>query len=382
MNTKKIILKILLTAVWLAVGSGLIVLLVAAIGKKNRQNCSDYTIKIKGNQNSFSAGCCAFVDANDVLKLLMTGTAGGIKGQPMNSFQLMKLENLLEQNLWIRDAELYFDNHDVLHVTVKEREPVARIFSKAGNSFYIDNNGVRMPLSEKLSARVPVFTNFPEKKYLTQKDSALLNDVRKTAQFIINNPFWMAQVAQVDITPQQTFEMVPTIGNHLVKLGNSENIERKFHRLFIFYQQVLSKSGFDKYSVIDVQYTGQVIGTKKGTTTAAIDSIQLRNNVQKLLNMAKQMQAAAIAEERSNTDKPIIESDSVTSVPAQVVKQTGVKTVSKPLLSIRQPGNPSPRPAGSSGRASKMKTISDLKIEKPKTGERIPKAVMKKKEER
>ncbi|MDP9229143.1 MAG: cell division protein FtsQ/DivIB [Bacteroidota bacterium] len=376
MNTKKTILKILLTAIWLAVGSGLIVLLVAAIGKKNRQNCSDYTIKIKGNQNIF------FVDANDVLKLLMTGTGGKIKGQPMNSFQLMKLENLLEQNVWIQDAELYFDNQDVLHVTVKEREPIARIFSKAGNSFYIDSNGVHMPLSDKLSARVPVFTNFPEKKFLTSKDSVLLNDVRKTAQFIINDPFWMAQVTQVDITPQQTFEMVPTIGNHLVRLGNSENIEQKFHRLFIFYQQVLSKSGFDKYSVVDVQYTGQVIGTKKGTTTVAIDSIQLRNNVQKLLNMAKQMQAAAIAEERLNTDKPIIKSDSVTNIPAKVVKQTAVKTVSKPLLSVRQPGNPNPRPTGSSGRASKTKTISNLKTEKQKIAERIPKAVMKKKEER
>ena len=33
---------------------------------------------------------------------------------------------------------------------VKEKEPVARVFSSAGNSFYIDSVGKRMPLPEKL----------------------------------------------------------------------------------------------------------------------------------------------------------------------------------------------------------------------------------------
>lgn len=40
-------------------------------------------------------------------------------------------------------------------------------------------------------------------------DSALLHDIKVTANYIINNPFWMAQVAQVDITPDNNFEMIP-----------------------------------------------------------------------------------------------------------------------------------------------------------------------------
>ncbi len=59
----------------------------------------------------------------------------------------------------------------------------------------------------------------------------------------MNDPFWMAQVAQIDITAERTFEMTPVVGNHLVKLGNGEDMDKKFHRLMVFYKQVLSKTG-------------------------------------------------------------------------------------------------------------------------------------------
>jgi len=204
----------LFVAFWLCVGGGMFTLLLAAISKKNKGQCKDYVISIKGVQNNF------FIDAKDVEQLLMKDTKGSIKGEPIASFRLHELEQTLEGNNWIDEAELYFDNRDVLHVTVIEKEPVARIFSTTGNSFYIDSMGRKMQFSDKLRARVPVFTGFPERKRLSSIDSILLNEVRAAANFIINDPFWMSQVAQIDITPERNFEMVPVVGNHLVKLGN------------------------------------------------------------------------------------------------------------------------------------------------------------------
>lgn len=284
MNTKKTIRAIVLTAIWLSVCAGLLVLLVAAIGKKKRGHCSDYVITIKGVQNNF------FIDEKDVTKIMMNVMGGKIKGQKIADFNLKRLEQLLEDNTWIGDAELYFDNRDVLHVSVNEREPVARVFTMNGNSFYIDSTARRMPLSDKMSARVPVFSGFPDKKVLTKKDSAMLNDMKKTAMFILDNPFWMSQAEQIDIVSCGNncwqFEMVPTVGNHIVRLGNGDDIEKKFHRLFVFYKEVLSKSGFDKYNTIDVQFAGQVIGSKE--KPAKVDSAQLELNIEKLLQEARQ----------------------------------------------------------------------------------------------
>ncbi|MEJ7676643.1 MAG: hypothetical protein WKG06_01950 [Segetibacter sp.] len=72
---------------------------------------------------------------------------------------------------------------------------------------------------KKLSARIPMFTNFPsDKTKLSRPDSELLASVKELAMFIQADDFWKAQAAQIDITPDG-FEMVPTIGNHIIKLG-------------------------------------------------------------------------------------------------------------------------------------------------------------------
>jgi cell division protein FtsQ len=299
MNAKTTIRKILFIAVWLCIGGGMLTLLLAAISKKNKGICRDFEITIKGVQNNF------FIDEKDVTAMLMKVAGGKIKGQQVTALNLHELETVLEDNTWIDEAEMYFDNKDVLHVTVVEKEPVARIFTTANSSFYIDSAGMRMPLSEKLSARVPVFTGFPDRNKWTKADSLLLKQVQHTAVFIFNHPFWMSQVAQVDITPAGTFEMVPVVGNHIVRLGSGERVDKKFKRLMVFYQQVLSKTGFDKYRVIDVQYNGQVIVSKTSATNK-VDSIQLRQNIEKLIKQAEEVKNDTTAVKNL---KPIIKTE-------------------------------------------------------------------------
>ena len=287
MNTKRIIQKIVFITLTLAACSGLVVLLVAAIGKKNHENCRDYVITVKGAQRNL------FIDETDIKKILNSAVNGKIKGERMSDFNLRKLEQIIRRNAWVEKVNLYFDNRDVLHISVTEKEPIARIFTTAGKSFYIDSNTKKMPLSDKMSARVPVFTNFPDKRFLSDKDSMLLADVKKTAMFILNDSFWISQTEQIDITKDRCFEMVPTVGNHIVKLGDGNDIDKKFKRLFIFYQQVMSKTGFNRYNFVDVRYDGQVIGAKE--KISKIDSVQLRKNVEKLLKEARDMQQDTVA---------------------------------------------------------------------------------------
>ena len=287
MNTKRIIQKIVFITLTLAACSGLVVLLVAAIGKKNHENCRDYVITVKGAQHNL------FIDETDIMKILNAAVNGKIKGERMSDFNLRKLEQIIRRNAWVEKVNLYFDNRDVLHISVTEKEPIARIFTTAGKSFYIDSSTKKMPLSDKMSARVPVFTNFPDKRFLSDKDSILLADVKKTAMFLLNDSFWMSQTEQIDITKDRCFEMVPTVGNHIVKLGDGNDIDKKFQRLFIFYQQVMSKTGFNRYNFVDVRYDGQVIGARE--KISKIDSVQLRKNVEKLLKEARDMQQDTVA---------------------------------------------------------------------------------------
>ncbi len=265
----------------------MLTLLIAAMGRQKKGQCKDYVITV----NKAESGDL-FLNEAAIAKLLKATVNGNIKGQSKSSFNLQKMEQLLEDNAWVKDAQLYFDNKNVLHVSVVERRPVARVFTTGSRSFYIDENGLMMPLSDRVSAKVPVFTGFSDKKKLGTSDSLLLTDVQTTAQFIASDPFWMAQVAQIDIVACGPhcwdFEMVPLVGNHIVRLGNGGDMKKKFERLMVFYEQVISKTGFDKYRTIDVQYEGQVVAAK--SAGPKVDSIQFRRNVLQMLKEAREMQ--------------------------------------------------------------------------------------------
>jgi len=226
-------------------------------------------------------------------------------------------------------------------------------------------------LPSRITASLPVFTGFPDKKKLNAGDSLLLNNIRVAANYIMNDPFWMSQVSQIDITADRDFEMIPVVGNHLVKLGNGENIDKKFHRLLLFYKQVLSKTGFDKYKVIDVQYKGQVV-VSKYAGDAKIDSVQLRRNVEKLLRQSVEAENDTVI--RAMPPLVKLEADSA-SAPDPALQDNN---------QINPKSNDSPNPVKSFvSKPGEKKTDNPkpVKNDKPKPPEKKkePKAVMPKK---
>jgi cell division protein FtsQ len=332
---------------WVCIGGGMLSLLIAAIGKKNREDCTDYTIAIKGSAEKF------FINAEDIRKILRSGAGSELKGKKVSEIDLKKLEQLLRNNVWVRKAEMWFDNKNVLHVEMYEREPIARIFTNTGNTFYIDSTERKIPLSDRMSARVPVFTGFPDKKVYSAKDSLLFTDVKNVATYIKNDHFWMSQVSQVNITADRNFELSPLVGNHLIKLGNGKDIEKKFNRLMIFYKQVLAQKGFDAYSTIDVQYSGQVVGTKRGSEKNKVDTVMLKRRVDEMLKQM-QKQYDSVAALKPIIEKPIISGPQVSTTSLRATKS--------------QPTNPN---------ALKAESLPSKNDSKPDGSK--PKAVMSKK---
>ena len=225
--------KRLIQAVWILAGIGTIVLMVAAMQHKNRKKCTDIKIEISGIEEHM------FIDEKDVLDLIQS--KGKVTGIAVAALDLRAMETSLETNPWVRNAEMYIDNQQVLQVLIEERQPVARVFTFQGGSFYLDSSGMRLPLSEKLSARVPMFTGFPSDKVkLSKPDSVLLKDIVKIGVFVLADSFWMAQVAQVDIEPGRQFELIPVVGDHVVAIGNAEDLDAKFNRLYTFFYNIIA----------------------------------------------------------------------------------------------------------------------------------------------
>lgn len=282
MVSKKTIINWMLTTLWIAIGAGVIALLVAAIKKKDAQHCSGINITIKGVDNNY------FVDKKDILNAITFTIGGNPVGNIVSAFDLRKLETELQKDIWVKKAQLFFDNNNRLMVDVLEREPVARVFTTGGTTFYIDSSLAMLPLSDKFSARLPVFTSFPSDKIvLSPLDSLLLKGILIVSTAIEKDSFSMAIIDQVDITPQRNFEMIPKIGNNIIVFGDATDVEEKLNKLQLFYKKVMVKAGWNNYSVINVQYKGQVVAKRKGAEDKLADSLRTLQLMQAIVENAE-----------------------------------------------------------------------------------------------
>jgi len=323
--------KVVGVVVWGVVGTGVLVLLVAAVRYRNNNVCKGFHIEISGPSANL------FVDKKGIADLLVSNGVGKGGSRPITCCKLRRLESTLEKNVWIEKAQLFFDNNGILRVNVIEREPAARVFTSDGGSCYIDSTGVQLPLQDRVQARLPVFTGYPGAKVRLQgRDSILTRDILSLSDFIRQDSFWSAQVAQVNIRADRTFELLPEVGSHRVTLGDGGDIGLKFHRLYVFYKEVLSRTGFDKYSRIDVSYAGQVIGIRKGSEESRYDSVQGMNNIRQLIQSAQQLQQDTLKQNVRPLERSTMTEQSLTTYDL-VPDARPVDPPTKPVVPARKP---------------------------------------------
>jgi len=213
-----------------------------------------------------------FINESDIISQIMDVEDKGTL--LLNQFDVNYLERKLDNNHSIKDVQVHKTIDGKLIVNVKQRRPIVRIFSR-NESYYIDEKGNLMPLSNKYTARLLVVNgNLHEpfgKRYQfnydnlndTLVDKTLLDDIYKIARYIDNSEFWKAQIEQVHVNKVYGFELVPKVGNHKIVFGGVDNLEGKFEKLMIFYNKGLSKTGWNEYSEINLKYKNQVVCTKR-----------------------------------------------------------------------------------------------------------------------
>jgi len=386
-NKKNTIKKILTVSVWFILASGVVVLLIAAMSKKKSDKINGIEIKISGVQNHY------FIGKNEVQQILEKVNGKKLEHSPSGSLNLTSMEMRLLKEDWIKKAELFFDNNRVLQVRITEREPIARIFTVSGTSFYIDSSLSRLPLSEKFSARLPVFTGFPtEVKVLKKKDSVLLNEIKTLSEYINANPFWMAQIDQVDITSQNDFEIIPKLGGQVIRFGDASDYMQKFARLLAFYQKVEKNIGWNKYSVLDIRFKDQVIGVIRDAAEIKSDSLKTIEIMQKIISEAEKnsndsTKIQLVQPEEGN--ERINQSPVLDEVPSEKIEQKDAEIKEK-MTPVKQPEEARPAVKEQKRTESIQKKKPAATIEKRRVSpaakitiktkkaeqKRVPKAVM------
>jgi cell division protein FtsQ len=299
--------------------TGTFVLLIGAVRSKESKVCTGVDIQIGITQQK------GFIEEKQIASVINDAINRKPKGTPLKTFDLRQIEKLLEENVWIKKTQMFFDNNKLLHVEIEQRIPVARIIDKSGASYYLDSTGFTLPLSNTDRADVPVFTNIPMKR-----SARLQHTLLEMANVINSDSFWLAQAAQINWLPRDKFELYPAFGNHVVDLGDAQNAADKFGRLKLFYQKVSAKKGFDAYPVISVAFGRQVLATKAAVAMPAVDAGKA---MQVFDQMVKTNRRTANDEKEQEEIKRKMTRDVITSRPNPVPD--------KPP-DIKNKGNPTP----------------------------------------
>ncbi|MCX8490194.1 MAG: cell division protein FtsQ [Cyclobacteriaceae bacterium] len=233
---------------------GLFFLIAFSEGKRGESVCKDIVVELNNlNENHF-------LDEADVLQLV-EGSGEPIKGVSISRVKLKQIERKLKYDKHILDAELFGDLKGNLIVNVKLRRPIARIVQNDAPDAYIAEDGVIMPVSEKYTSRV-VLVSGAVKQLLESEDLNKSEEGKQLLgliEFINENKFWKAQVAQLDIAKNGKISIYPQMTGQLIEFGKPENIEVKFKKLLVFYKEILPTRGWTRYERVNLEYEGQVI---------------------------------------------------------------------------------------------------------------------------
>lgn len=202
------------------------------------------------------------------------------EGQKMEDINPNAIETFIRKMHEVEKVEVFKRLGGVWCVNVKVRQPLARIFNKFGESFYVDVQGVPMATSPNFTARVLVFSgNISDRcdsltvpeiiNNASLKSSKNLDEIYRISNYVCNDPFLRAQIGQIHRDQWGSYTLIPLVGDHEIIFGSAESdkeVKEKMDKLKIFYQEGLPYSGWSKYETINLKYKDQIVCRKKEIT--------------------------------------------------------------------------------------------------------------------
>lgn len=195
-----------------------------------------------------------YLKPKDVQQLLKAGGHYPL-GERMDDISLTEIEELLAKHPYIKDATGYKTPKGKICVLVQQHVPMLYVMADNGSRFCINEEGEVMSKT-KYAANLLVATGPITQNYA-------LEHLYPMVAYIHQDAFWEQQIQQIHVLEDGSVELVPRVGKHRILLGQPVDVEGKLERMKQFYSEGLQKTGWNKYSLINLKYENQIICKKR-----------------------------------------------------------------------------------------------------------------------
>jgi len=196
------------------------------------------------------------VDRTYLKEILVKQFESDLSGVPVEYIDINNVESMFRSDPYIRDAEVFIDKKEVLQIRVKERIPLLRMMDEE-KSYYLDKQGVSIPLSKQYTARMPIV-------FLTKRAEAALTDKKRMDLLKLINgvnahPFTKALVDQIEVDQNWEYTILPYLGKEKIRFGSTENMNDKLENIRLFYKKQIGQGKWNTCQIIDVRFEGQIV---------------------------------------------------------------------------------------------------------------------------
>lgn len=147
-------------------------------------------------------------------------------------------------------------------VSARQRRPVARLYYGT-DELYFDAAGGIMPASTIGSCNVLVAGGDFVEPLRADSLNAQMVSLLQLATFLDRESKYGDMIDQIYVERDGDLMMVPKLGNHIVELGKTNDLEEKFVNLLAFYRRGMPRAGWNTYSRVSLKFKDQVVCTKR-----------------------------------------------------------------------------------------------------------------------
>jgi cell division protein FtsQ len=261
----KLYLKILIGLLWVGLLAGSVLLMGFANNLHRDQYCKGVEVDIihQGDELITTA----------LVKEQMKTRFGNINKKLLRDIDVEEITSFLKKNPFVEKTNVKLNVDGLLSIQIAQRRPVLRVFNSLSQQYYIDSKGNMLPVNNEYPAHVVVASgnigvplkvghNIYKGNDSTRFSAGSLISAFHVAKVISADSLASAVIEQIYIDGSGSIKLISKAGQHLIFLGDTLNTKEKLDNLFNFYRFGLTKTGWDKYHVLDLRFKNQVVCKK------------------------------------------------------------------------------------------------------------------------
>lgn len=230
-----------------------LIILAGAVSKT--KVCNEIIVHISNNLDNH------FIVEEDIVNLVTNHGEHKIINKPMTDINLKEIEKNLMSEKFIKMAHTYKNLEGKLIIDAELRRPLARIIRERAPNAYLSFDKNILPVSDRFSSRTILISGHLADSLMNAQTYQTPYG-EKLFEFLIyinNDPFWKAQIAQMDIDKKGEIVLYPQVTVQLVDFGKPDNYQKKLKKLKMFYVDVLPRKGWSNYERINLKFDNQII---------------------------------------------------------------------------------------------------------------------------